>query len=46
VISVELAGRLRAAGLAWLAPCDRSSSPPRHGPSEVFVVSELYHRRH
>jgi hypothetical protein len=42
VISVELAGRLRAAGLPWTpAPGDRFVIADRDMDDEVFVVSEL-----
>jgi hypothetical protein len=42
VISIELAGRLRTAGLTWTpAPGDRFVIADRDMDDEVFVVSEL-----
>lgn len=42
MISVELAGRLRSAGLTWTpAPGDRFVIADRDMDDEVFVVSEL-----
>ena len=42
MISVELAGRLRTAGLTWTpAPGDRFVIADRDMDDEVFVVSEL-----
>ena len=42
MITVDLASRLKAAGLSWTpAPGDRFAIPDRDLDGEVFVVSEM-----